>query len=397
MASGSLGQRLAAYRRRRGLSQATLAGLVGRSESWMSQVERGLRTVDRLSVLTDLAAVLRVSIETLTGSPPVPVRRSLVPVGLDPVRQFFTSHEGLSVGPVDLRASQADVAARISAAHRQYQNAEYDRLIGELPALLAAAEAARCAGREALPNLASAYVVAAKLLTKIGIGDLALLAADRSAMAAAGLESLAARGSAAYQVTCALLRTNRSREAEDLAVRMAERMQAHGRSSAPSLISMAGSLWLIAAVIAGRRHDRQEAMYRLDAAQRLADLLGDDGNHGWTAFGPTNVAIHRVSVTVGTGDAGQAVRDAAQIDLDRLPVGLTSRRIQVHLDLAAAQVQRRSQADALLHLLEGERISPQALRYNASAQRLMREMLARTTQSTTPALQNLATRVGVLD
>ncbi|MET7806603.1 helix-turn-helix domain-containing protein [Micromonospora chersina] len=40
MASGSLGERIAAYRRRRGLSQAALAGLIGRSESWLSQVER---------------------------------------------------------------------------------------------------------------------------------------------------------------------------------------------------------------------------------------------------------------------------------------------------------------------------------------------------------------------
>ena len=36
------GQRIARARRRRGLSQAALAGLVGRSESWLSQVERGI-------------------------------------------------------------------------------------------------------------------------------------------------------------------------------------------------------------------------------------------------------------------------------------------------------------------------------------------------------------------
>jgi len=35
------GLRIARARRRRGLSQAVLAGLVGRSESWLSQVGRG--------------------------------------------------------------------------------------------------------------------------------------------------------------------------------------------------------------------------------------------------------------------------------------------------------------------------------------------------------------------
>src|ERR1700746_3321199 len=62
------GQRIARARRRRGLSQAVLAGLVGRSESWLSQVERGKRGIDSHSVLVRLADVLRVDIEELTGA-----------------------------------------------------------------------------------------------------------------------------------------------------------------------------------------------------------------------------------------------------------------------------------------------------------------------------------------
>src|SRR5215470_3576987 len=62
------GQRIARARRRRGLSQAVLAGLVGRSESWLSQVERGKRGIDSHSVLVRLAEVLRVDIDELTGS-----------------------------------------------------------------------------------------------------------------------------------------------------------------------------------------------------------------------------------------------------------------------------------------------------------------------------------------
>ena len=62
------GQRIARARRRRGLSRAVLAGLVGRSESWLSQVERGKRGIDSHSVLVRLAEVLRVDIEELTGS-----------------------------------------------------------------------------------------------------------------------------------------------------------------------------------------------------------------------------------------------------------------------------------------------------------------------------------------
>src|SRR5438445_13529941 len=61
------GQRIARARRSRGLSQAALAGLVGRSESWLSQVERGLRRIDSHSALTALAQILRVDVKELTG------------------------------------------------------------------------------------------------------------------------------------------------------------------------------------------------------------------------------------------------------------------------------------------------------------------------------------------
>jgi transcriptional regulator with XRE-family HTH domain len=53
------GQRIARARRRRGLSQAALAGLIGRSESWLSQVERGKRGIDSHAVLTRHQRCLR--------------------------------------------------------------------------------------------------------------------------------------------------------------------------------------------------------------------------------------------------------------------------------------------------------------------------------------------------
>jgi hypothetical protein len=51
------------------VTQRVLADLVGRSESWLSQVERGIRSVDRMSVMVDLASVLHVKVIDLTGQP----------------------------------------------------------------------------------------------------------------------------------------------------------------------------------------------------------------------------------------------------------------------------------------------------------------------------------------
>ncbi len=403
MSSGAIGERVGAYRRRRGLSQAALAGLVGRSESWLSQVERGLRSVDKLSTILDLARVLRVEPQQLIGRP-----WQLAPNGghdtdaLDEVRGFFTRYDDLLEPVPRATLDLPQLRTSIATAHRTYQGARYEEVIGQIAPMLASVDRAHRGMRTGqVPELTlgyvSAYVVAAKLLTKLGATDLALLAADRAANRAMESDSQVARGTAAYQVACALLRADRPDEAEHLAVGMAEQVQRGARSDRPTVASVAGALWLIAAVIAARRMDRDEAWARLDRAEYLAGLLGEDANHAWTAFGPTNVKVHRISVATEMGDAAGALRLAADVDTTKMPEGLTSRRAQVHLDLAWAHVQRRQDAEATLQLLEAERTAPEAVRYNVIVRECVREMLARSGRSQTSALTQLAIRAGVID
>jgi tetratricopeptide (TPR) repeat protein len=376
---------------------------VGRSESWLSQVERGILAVDQLSVLVDLARVLHVQVEALTGRPwqHAPIGGEVVE-SVDGVRQFFSRYDHLLGAEPPAPLPQHELNERVAAAHAAYQAARYGDVIAGLPGLLAAVEGSRRSAapagrRDLLLGYASAYVVAAKLLTKLGAADLAIVAADRCATAAADADSLSARGLAAYQIVCALLRAGRSDEAERLAVGMAELAQREARGDRPLIVSAAGALWLIAAIVAARRADRGEAWRRLGYAESLSGLLAADANFGWTAFGPTNVAIHRVSVAAELGDTGEALRAAAAVDLSRLPEGLSSRRAQVHLDLAWAQAQRRRDAEAILHLLEAERVAPEAPRHNAMAREIVRQMLARGgRQPKTSALHDLAVRAGVL-
>ena len=67
----ALGRKIAAERRRRGLSQPELARMVDRSVAWVSQVERGVRKVDRMSVLESLADALDVPLAELAAEAPV--------------------------------------------------------------------------------------------------------------------------------------------------------------------------------------------------------------------------------------------------------------------------------------------------------------------------------------
>ncbi|MFC5142354.1 helix-turn-helix domain-containing protein [Actinomycetospora rhizophila] len=65
----TIGERVAFYRRRRGLSQEVVAGLVGRTEDWLSKIENNRAELDRLSVIRKFADVLDVSLGDLLGEP----------------------------------------------------------------------------------------------------------------------------------------------------------------------------------------------------------------------------------------------------------------------------------------------------------------------------------------
>jgi hypothetical protein len=77
-----------------------------------------------------------------------------------------------------------------------------------LPQLLTAADSLHQSNvggdrRELSLAYVSAYVIAAKLSTKLGASDLSMVAAHRSSTAAVDGDSAVARGMAAYQVVCA--------------------------------------------------------------------------------------------------------------------------------------------------------------------------------------------------
>ena len=126
----------------------------------------------------------------------------------------------------------------------------------------------------------------------------------------------------------------------------------------------------------------------------IAQRLGEDRNDFWTVFGPTNVGIHRASVSVELGDAGRAVEQARPIDPSQLP--LLERRVHHLLDLAQGFGQWRKDHEALDALLQAERLAPREVHLQPAVQRLVVELLHRERRTTKPQLRELARRVGVL-
>jgi DNA-binding phage protein len=316
---------------------------------------------------------------------------------LEGIRQAIL---GLQSEPEEHRETPTlpQLEAGILQAHALYQRANYDAAADLLPLIIRHIEAP--ANVNVPPqSKAATYLAVAKLATKMGQNSLSWVAADRGLRVASETGQPGLIGIANYQVACALLGSGHVTDAEQIAALAAEYIDS-GESSVRSVmedvISAQGALFLLLAVIAARRGNRQIAKNNLLSAGKLAERLGQDGNWLWTGFGPTNIAIHELAVQVALGDSGTALQFGQRIDTDALPVVLRGRRSQVHLELAWASVGQGDDSLAVLHLLEAERIAEQAVSRNAKARALLTTLMSRERKGATPGLRALASRAEVI-
>ena len=397
------GQRIAKARRRRGLSQAVLAGLVGRSESWLSQVERGKRGVDSHSVLMRLAEALRVDIEELSGSADRDEtgRRAYTAASL--IEQAMMAY-GTS-GPVDdgdepgREASLDFLHAQASSAYQAYQATRYDAAGRILPGLIRGVETAARTSGAASPAAcavrARAYDITAALLSRVGEPFLAWAAADRAMFAAEQTGDPLLAAASAWRMSYMITGRKHPQEALDLAMAAAAALVGATRTLSLERLSVYGALHLAAATAAAARLDRMTTESLLATARGIAVRTGE-ANHMGTAFGPVNVAIHAISASLRLGDPRTAAETGEAVDLAAMPVGLVGRRTQVNLDLARAYAMTRKDAAAVNLLLAAERLSPQLVRYDPATRDVLTELLRREHRPSTPELRPLARRAGVI-
>jgi len=397
------GQRIARARRRRGLSQAVLAGLVGRSESWLSQIERGKRGVDSHSVLVRLAEVLRVDIEELVGfSDRDETGRSVyaaVPLIEQAMMGYGTPSPLDGVEEPGREAGMDFLRAQSRSAYQAYQATRYDAAGRILPALIRGVEtAARNAG-SASPIVcavrARVYDTTAALLSRVGEPFLAWAAADRAMFAAEQSGDMLLAAASAWRLSYMITGRKHPQEALGLAMTAAAALERRMRLLSPERLSVYGALHLAAATAAAASFDRATAQALLATARGIADHTGE-ANHMGTAFGPVNVAIHAISASLKLSDPRTATQTGEALDLAAMPAGLVGRRTQVNLDLARAYAMTRKDAAAVNLLLAAERLSPQLVRYDPATRDVLTELLRREHRPSTPELRALARRAGVI-
>ncbi|MFF0742996.1 hypothetical protein ACFYVL_21610 [Streptomyces sp. NPDC004111] len=212
------------------------------------------------------------------------------------------------------------------------------------------------------------YQSAAMVLTKLGETDLAWIAADRGLAAAQQAGNMVVTGSLFRSVAHCLLSNGRYSAAVQLVGDASDYLRPGLADATPQFLSIYGTLFLAGSMAAARGDDRQATQEFLAEADRSAQRLGQDANYVWTAFGPTNVDIHRVATAGELGDMQIAVDLGPGIDTTGLP---TERRTRHNLEVARALSAFNRVDEALAMVLQAESWAPEQVRSHYMARELV--------------------------
>ncbi|MBB4914218.1 helix-turn-helix domain-containing protein [Streptosporangium saharense] len=392
----ALGRRIAQERRRRGLSQPELAKMIDRSVAWISQVERGVRKVDRMSVLEKVAEVLDVPLSELAAEAPVVAAVNEEIPDATSLRLLLSGTHALramlhpvSAPPAEEIRPQVERAWELTHESRY---TELTRLLHELVPTLETAVRSAQEGRAAefFELLAATYQACSAALAKLGEPEAAWIAADRAIVAAerTGDPLLVAAG--AFRLGFVFMGARHLDQVEETARTASHALWPLVEAGRPEAMSLWGALTLQRAVAASLVNDADTAYRHLDRAREIAERVGEGRNDHNTEFGPANVALHEVSVAVELGDAGHALRAGSKVDVSVLS---GERRTRLHIELARAHAQRRQIDEAVSALLAAEAITPEQIRGHRTVRRLVSDLLTMQ-DPPSPNLRALADRVG---
>ncbi|MEU7154126.1 helix-turn-helix transcriptional regulator [Streptomyces sp. NPDC045456] len=392
-----IGDRIRHYRK--GRQQDVVAGLVGITPDYLSQIERGLK-VPSLQILYAIARELGVPIAALlsdeaatTPAPPPTAETSVVRalMGYGPALSTPAS------GPRDLRE-------RIEAAWRSWQTSptRFTDAAHALPTLIAEVEhsvRAHRSGpdtqtrRQVLRAAADLYFLLRSYLRRTGRLDLSLMAADRAVRAAEDADDPLRVAAAQWNLGHVLLATDEADGAEHVAMQGIETLRAEVPDSTERA-AMTGALHLVTVVAASRRRDWAAARDRLRKKAGPAAATVGEGNVLWTVFGPTNCDLHRVSVEMEAGEVGDALHLADRVDVSA--VQSIEREFTFTLEVARCYDLRREDAATLLHLLQLEALAPEDLARTPLARALVLGLVRRARTMHARQAESLAHRLGVL-
>jgi len=401
-----MGRRVAYWRSRRKMSQQIFADRLGKSKSWVDKVERGVRRLDRFSVIYEIADVLQLDVQVLMGRDPARRPESvdcIDQVDVAEIRAALERYDKIGALPSTLPDPPplTELQKAVGHAWLTFQHSKYGVLARSLPKLLRDAQAADAAyagdsGREAAHLLGQVYQISSSTLRKLGEHDLAWLAGDRAVSVCQRAEDDLLAGTATMRVANALSALGRFRSALEVNLNIANRLApAAGDDAKPERLSVYGILLLQGAMAAARLGDSATVHDLIAGAEEAADQLGGDHNHYWTSFGPTNVLFHRTAAAVEMGEGGRAVETHQEIKPQDFAGMMPERRAHHLLDLSRGLTQIGDVGRASETLLEADLLAPSEVRCRPIAHEVIADLLRRSRGTPLPAVSELADQVGV--
>ncbi|MER6175728.1 helix-turn-helix transcriptional regulator [Streptosporangium sp. NPDC001681] len=377
----TVGQRIRALRIRRGMTREVLAGLVGKSESWLKQVESGrLQQNPRLPILIQLAEALRVrDLSELTGDQSMPVRMFTGPghPALEAVRTAINFAPLLPVGTVQPLTT---LRARLDAAWRARHAApDHRTALGELlPDLLrdvqlAAALYQDADRRRALALLTETYGLTQMFLAYQPAQDLLWRVADRALLAAQESEDPLALTCAAWFLVAAHRDTGDFEAAQHLNHQVLATIEPAMSEDKLNLRAMWGALSFELAFTSARLGESGDAWLHWEEAARVAERLPETYYQPWTSFSRIIMAPHAVTIAVELHQSGESARQAEAAFA--APIPSRPRRGRHLIEVARAHHLRRDHAAVLGTLELAQQTAPETMKYNGYARRMTMDLI----------------------
>ncbi|OLB80036.1 MAG: hypothetical protein AUI14_08360 [Actinobacteria bacterium 13_2_20CM_2_71_6] len=403
----TFGERVAYYRRVRGMYQHGLALRMNRSISWVRKVESGERRVESIAVIEELARALRVEPAALLDGrlapqPPTASGGTAKTDAVRAIRRLLCSYDSLPIEPVSGATVGVDEMRYPVARLRHRYNTARNNLsavVVDLPPAIAAVRqlVRRATHRRDRENahalLADLLRLTAMEVRQFGDPELAWLAADRAVLAAEQSGDPLLLGAAVGTLVHQMISRGQHADAVALAVTVASTIPPREDATVEQW-SVWGALHLFAAQAAIRAGDSE---YRslLSIAHRAAEAVKVDRNDYQTFFGPTNARIQRAGILVKAEDPKAALRLALDTDADRL--ASVNRRANHRINLARAHLLLGRDDEAIAAVRAAERVGPELVRTNRTSQDTVAAVLGRRRHRPSRELIRLAVRLGVVD
>ncbi|WP_166844017.1 XRE family transcriptional regulator [Isoptericola sp. BMS4] len=274
----------------------------------------------------------------------------------------------------------------VAAAFTAFQDGHYERAVAH------ATEAMYGLSPGSEPHVrALAHQIAAIMLTKASHADIAWVAAERGILAAEAADDARLRLSLLRTAAFAMAVAGHHGDAlTSIAAAIDSFRSGMARSSASA--SVYGTILLTGAVLAAGHGEPRLAATYLDESQHAADAVGTDRNDLWTAFGPTNVAIHCANVAAALGDMDTVLSVGGGLDVGHLPV---ERQVRLHLDVARASLAVGKPEDALATLVRAETTAPSQVRNHRITKDVVNRLVATAPRRPGAALTRLGHLLGV--